>query len=334
MKGIRRVTKMGIFKKNTKSSPSRISQNVNPDMDERIALSSKVKSFFYPHTNEREYFFKLAFPETFIKSENEYFNWMPKMSKTFNPQDVKILIHEFIDQKISLDELTNLLFDFKTFGEFINYTQEEKGINATAVSEYTASLIKSEPISASWLQEIASGYVDRLTTSWLEDLGDRKSTHSSVGSLFQVRVSDSLPYEEAAVIGFRTINYVIKKNGGKFNVNTTQEAGDSLVSDCCTFRGTAVNPLDLINPEVREFVDQLIDGLDKRLKLMLGESPTKDKVFFSGDPMPYRDTLFATANGGAMMASIGFDPSGCKFFDGYGLNKKIREPYNSQWFRR
>lgn len=326
--------KMGFFNKKSKGSPINRHQNISPERAERDELYSKAKSFFYPHTNEREYFFKLAFPETFSKSEDPYYSWMPKMSKTFSPQDVKTLIIEFLDQKISLDELTHLLFDFKTFGEFIDYTQDEKGIGATAVSEYTENLIKSEQLSAEWLQEIASGYVDRVTTSWLEDLGDRKSTHSSVGSLFQVRVTESLPYEEAAVIGFRAINYVIKKNGGKFNVYTSQEAGNRLVGDCCTFRGTAVNPLDLLNSDVKEFVDRLIDGLDERLKLMLGESPTKDKVFFSGDPMPYRDTLMAAANGGAMMASIGFDPSACKFFDGYGLNKQVREPHRSQWFRK
>jgi hypothetical protein len=325
---------MGFFKKNPKSSLSNKLQSVSPERAERDALYSRAKPFFYPHINEREYFFKLAYPETFTKSADEYFNWMPRMYKSLSPQEVKTLIIEFLDQKISLDELTHLIFDFKTFGEFIDYTQDEKGIDAAAVSESTAKLIKSEAPSAEWLQEIAFGYVDQTTTRWLEDLGDRKSTHSSVGSLFQVRVAESHPYEEAAVIGFRTINYVIKKNGGKFNVYTSQEAGDSLVGDCCTFRGTAANPLDLLNPEVRDFVDRLIDGLDARLKLMLGESPTKDKVFFSGDPMPYRDTLMAAANGGAMMASIGFDPSSCKFFDGYGLNKQVREPHRSQWFRR
>jgi hypothetical protein len=325
---------MGIFKKVPKVINKVSYPTVSPERAERDTLYSRAKPFFYPHINEREYFFKLAFPETYTKSTDEYFNWMPKMSRSFNPLDVKTLIVDFLDQKISLDELTQLVFDFKTFGEFIEYTQIEKGIDASAVSESTAKLIKSEPLSAEWLQEIAFGYVDQITTKWLEDLGDRKSTHSSVGSLFQVRINESLPYEEAAVIGFRTINYVIKKNGGKFNVYTSQEAGNALVGDCCTFRGTAANPLDLLNPEVRDFVDRLIDGLDKRLKIMLGESPTKDKVFFSGDPMPYRDTLMAAANGGAMMASIGFDPSDCKFFDGYGLNKQVREPHRSQWFRR
>ena len=137
----------------------------------------------------------------------------------------------------------------------------------------------------------------------------------------------------------------LKKNGLKFNVDTSfpqndehrlaiYEAGQCLVGDCCFVRGAALYPLDVIKDEVKEFVHHLIDGLDAYVKSMLGDKPTKAKVYFSSSPLPYRVTLLQAAHAGAMMASIGADPSNCKFYKGFGFDKQLQDPTERKWFQK
>jgi len=294
----------------------------------------RAKPYFYPHSNERKYFFDLAYPGSAIKSDNPLYNWAPKFDNHLSPERIRLKIKALLDNELTIDELTQAVYGFTTFGAFIDYTQDEQKTDTVKVSKQTEKILRSEPLSANWIKEIAVGRVNPMITSWLEDLGDRKSTHSSVGLLFEVRISEVHPYTEAALIGFKAINFVISNNGGKFKVKPSRESGELLVDKCCWFRGTATCPLDMIDESVREFVDGLIDGLDQRMKAMLGEKPTTEKFFFSTDPMPYRDTLWAAASGGAMMACVGFDPSECRFYDGLGRSAKAMDPHDAPWFSR
>ena len=343
---------MGIFSKRTKpiSSTTRATKPLLPlsaEQIERNELGPLLQEHFYPHTNEDKYFYDLAFPGTVRKSEGydaDYRNWKPLVDDLPTALEIRQMLWAVKDRQLSLNDVTRMVFKFDSYGKFIDYIQNELGHDRVASSPLTLKYLADETPSDDWFDEIQSRYVNRTIQSWLEDLGDRKSTHSSVGDLFRVQVQHVNPYFEAALIGFRTINYVLDKNGLKFNVDTNPlndehrlaiySAGQRLVGDCCFVRGTALYPLDVVNNEVKEFVHHLLDGLDADIKSMLGDQPTKAKVFFTTTPMPYRVTLLEAAHAGAMMASIGADPSSCKFYKGYGLDKQPQDPTEREWFQK
>ena len=67
---------MGLFRK---SFEEKYLRKKRPEEIERDKLSDELHVLFYPHSNERQYFFDLGFPASAWKlSEvDEYFNWRP-----------------------------------------------------------------------------------------------------------------------------------------------------------------------------------------------------------------------------------------------------------------
>jgi hypothetical protein len=319
---------MGLFKK----KQSQFIRQLTPEEQERNALGNRIKNDFYPHTNEFDYFLNLGFPR--VRSEtdtDEYFNWRPRTAQEFTTSEIKEHLYALRDKVISIDEITQRIFGFNSFGEFVEHTQNELKSSAAAASEMTLKMLETEPPSIDWLKFIQFGPVDGYIKKWLEDLGDRKSTHSSVGSMFSVRTSELQPYVQAAVIGFRVVHFVLQQNKVEFNVLTTTEAGRSLVNDCVFFRGTATDPLDVVNSSVFEVIDGLINGLDEQMRTMLGDTPTTENLSMTPAPVPFKVSLMASANGGAMMACVMADPSNCIFYEGWKFNKQIQDPMFRKW---
>jgi hypothetical protein len=319
---------MGLFRR----KQTRVFSELSPELQEGNSLGNRIKNDFYPHTNEFDYFRNLAFP-SFRRQSNidEYFNWAPKTVTEFTPFEIRELLYAFSDQRISIDELTQRVYGFETFGEFVEHTQHELKSSAAAASAKILKMLETEPPSVDWLKHIQFGPIENHIQNWLEDLGDRTSTHSAVGSIFSVRTSELHPYVQAAFIGFRVVYFVLKQNKIEFKVLTTSEAGRSLVNDCVFLRGTATNPLDVVNSSVSELVDSLIDGLDNRIRTLLGDTPTTKNIALTATPVPFKVSLMAAANGGAMMACIVADPSNCLFYEGSYFNKKNQDPKFRKW---
>lgn len=319
---------MSLFKKKQTQSFRQLS----PEEQERRLLENKIKNDFYPHTNEVDYFLDLGFPGVRSQSNvDPYFNWSPRTVAEFAASEIRDLLYAFQDKKVSRDELTQKIYGFETFGEFIEHTQFELKSSAVAASDNTLKMIEAEPPTVEWINFIHRGSIDSRIQRWLEDLGDRKSTHSAVGSVFSVRTAELNPYIQAATIGFRTVYFVLQQNNVEFKVLTSAEAGLSLVNDCVVFRGTATDPLDVVNSSISEIVESLIDGLDERLKTMLGDRPTTENVALTPTPVPFKVSLEAAANGGAMMACIVSDPSNCVFYEGSRFNKLRQDPSRRKW---
>ena len=320
---------MGIFSK----KQNQYFKTKSPAEIESASIYREICEFFYPHTNETKYFLDLAFPENVRVHPYERENWKPKISKFLSPSETKRYLRDLKDQRISLNQLTNLCFGFDTFGLFIDHVQQELGHNGAAASRTTIQLLEEEKASFAWLQYVQSGPIADNIASWLEDMGDRKSTHSAVGTWKRVRITELQPYKEAALIGFRTTSFVLNKHGQKFKVINTRESGDHLVNDCVGFRGTAINPLDVVDEKIRKLVDTLIDRLDQQIKSMLGETPTTENFFLTANPMPFKVSLMAAANGGAMMACVGTDASNCRFYGPGRFDNKPQDPSEREWFR-
>ena len=319
---------MSLFRK----KQTQFFRQLSPEEQERNSLGNKIKNDFYPHTNEFDYFLDLGFPR--VRSQTDfdaYFDWTPKTVAELKTSEVRDLLYAFRDRKISADELTQKIYGFETFGEFVEHTQKELKSTAAAASESTLRMLANEPPSVEWLKFIQLGPIESHIQKWLEDLGDRKSTHSAVGSIFRVRTSELHPYVQAAFIGFRVVYFVLQQNKTEFKVLTTSEAGRSLVNDCVFFRGTAVNPLDVVNSSILEIVDSVIDGLDEKLRTMLGDTPTTENIALTSTPVPFKVSLMAAANGGAMMACIVADPSNCSFYEGSKFNKENQDPRFRKW---
>jgi hypothetical protein len=325
-----RKMNMGLFGKKTQKP----FKHFNPLFAEKISLRNRIMNDFYPHTNESFYFFDLAFPETVIKSQiNEYHNWAPQAIADFEAQEIKELLHSLENDEITIHELTKLVYGFNTFEEFVDHIQDELKQSTAEASDSTLKKLKSEHLSPSWLEFIKSGPIEPNVSSWLFDLGDRMSTHSAVGSLYGVLNSELRPYAKAASLGFRTVNYVLKKNKYGFHVINSPDAGKSFVNDCIFFRGTAINPLDVLNESAREVVESIIDGLENQLQSMLGTSPTTSNHVLTSAPVPFRISLMAAANGGAMMACIGADASGCRFYEGSFFDRQLQPANNRAWYK-
>jgi hypothetical protein len=320
---------VGLFSK----KQSKYFKTDSPEEMERKSLDRQIESLFYPHTNETKYFLDLAFPKTVRISPYESDNWRPKTSTFLNPSETKTLLHDLKDQRISINQLTNLCFGFDSFGLFIDHVQQELRHSAVAATATTIKLLEEEKPSSEWLNYVQSGLIADNIVTWLEDVGDRTSTHSAVGMWNRVRIAELQPYNEAALIGFRTVSFVLNKNGLKLNIVNTPESGHQLVSDCMFFRGTAINPLEVINEKIREHVDHLIDRLDQQMKSMLGEMPTTENFILTSNPAPFKVSLMAAAKGGAMMACVGTDPSNCKFYERVDFVYKPQDPKERKWFR-
>jgi len=326
---------MGLFRK---SFEKKYLRKMSPDEVESRKLQDELKIIFYPHTNEREYFFDLGFPRSASKLYEgygaEFYNWRPKVSGETNSGKIRLMLYEVKNKTKSLDEVTEKIFGYKTFEEFIDYVKSERKQTTVAASEETLNLLKNAKPSKEWDHAIRNEQPDATVMRWLEDLGNRLSTHSSVGELFQVRRSEVAPYTESARIGFCAINYVLRKNKMKFQAKKTRQAGDRLVGDCCSLQATAPLLLQEICEESLETIAQLISNLDSQMKQMLGFSPTKAKTYFSNSPMPYEVTLWETAHRAAMLAAISYDPTACKIYKGLFLDSTLIDPKTAEWFQR
>ena len=323
---------MGLFRK---SFEEKYLRKKSPEEVERDKLSDELHVLFYPHSNERQYFFDLGFPASAWKlSEvDEYFNWRPKVSGEDNASEIRLMLYEIKNKKVSLDEVTEKIFGYSTFEKFIDYVKSELKQSTVAASDKTLNLIRNAKPSKEWGDAIRNDQPDTTVMRWLEDLGDRVSTHSSVGELFQVRKSEVAPYTEAARIGFCAIDYVLRKNKMKFQAKKTGQAGNGLVGDCCWLKATAPLLLQEICKESLEIIAHSISNLDSQMKQILGYSPTKAKIYFSSSPMPFEVTLWETAHRAAMLAAVSYDPTACEIYKGSFFQKTLIDPKTAEWFQ-
>ena len=323
---------MGLFRK---SFEEKYLRKKSPEEVERDKLSDELHVLFYPHSNERQYFFDLGFPASAWKlSEvDEYFNWRPKVSGADNASEIRLMLYEIKNKKVSLDEVTEKIFGYSKFEEFIDYVNSELKQSTVAASDKTLNLIRNAKPSKEWVGAIRNGQPDPTVMRWLEDLGSRVSTHSAIGELFQVQKNEVAPYEEAARIGFCAIDYVLRKNKMKFQAMKTLEAGNRLVGDSCSIKATAPLLLQEVCEVVSVIVAQLISNLDSQMKQMLGPTPTKEKIYMTNSPMPFKITLWETAQRAAMLAAVSYDPTACEIYKGSFFQKTLIDPKTAEWFQ-
>ena len=323
---------MGLFRK---SFEEKYLKKKTPEEIERDNLSDELHVLFYPHSNERQYFFDLGFPTSVSKLSDvdDYFNWRPKVNGKCDASEIRLMLYEIKNKKVSLDEVTEKIFGYSTFEEFIDYVNSELKQSTVAASDKTLNLIRSAKPSNEWAGAITRGQPNTTVMRWLEDLGDRVSTHSAIGELFQVRKNQIAPYAEAARIGFCAIDHLLQTNMMKFQAKKTIEAGNKLVGDCCSLKATAPLLLQEVCEEVSEIIAQLISNLDSQMKQMLGPTPTREKIYMTNSPMPFEITLWETAHRAAMLAAVSYDPTACKIYKGFSFQKTLIDPKTAEWFQ-
>ena len=324
---------MGLFDKKRAQTPGLRKQT--SEGLEKDALYSSVHHLFYPWTNESSFIFDLAFPNSArppsVGDFDDRRNWKPPHNSALNPSEIRTMVYKLQSQDISIHELTKRIYGYKTYNDFVASVNEAQMLGRAAASKNTLGLLRSAKPTKDWLHEIKHGFVESFIQKCLADLGDRKSTHSAVGELFQVRKDEIAPYTEAALTGFRAVDHILKKKS-TFDVIRTPEAGKELVNDVCFISSKSVLPLDAICQSARSAVDGVIDDLDVRMRRMLGDTPSSQKIYRGLNPLPYRTTLEATAHHGAMMAAIVYDPTSCIFYSGYP--RKRFDPSKSRWFSK
>lgn len=325
---------MGLFRK---SFEEKYLRKRSTEEIERDKLSDELHVLFYPHSNERQYYFDLGFPTAAWKPSDveptEYFNWKPKVRSGVSADEIRLMLYEIKNKKISLDGATEKIFGFSTFEEFIDYVNLELKQSTVAASDKTLNLIRSAKSSNEWTRAITNGQPDTIVMRWLHDLGDRVSTHSAVGELFQVQKNQIAPYAEAARIGFCAIDHLMRKNKMKFQVKKTLEAGKNLVGDCCSLKATAPLLLQEVCEEVSEIIAQSISNLDSQMKQMIGPTPSKEKIYMTNSPMPFEITLWETAHRAAMLAAVSYDPTACEIYKGRFFQKTLIDPKTAEWFQ-
>ena len=317
--------------------PQKLNANImRPPDPETIDFSTlNVKNYFYPWTNEMQYFTDLAFP-TFARPESQWadLNWRPAPLSNLEPTTVRQMLKDLQSGRISIHDLTKQIFGHDSYNDFIEFVDESLQTDRVRASDSSLTLLRTAKPSSEWFTQIKKGINDQFVKECLEDLGSRKSTHSSVGELWRIRTDQLDPYTEAGRIGFCTVKHILQPNNIlTFNLRRTPEGADRWVGDSCSPIANSLWPLDAICKGARSVVDELVDQLDEDLKKLLGDTPTKHKIYFSSNPMPYRTTLMATAHAGAMMAAIAHDPSDCIHYEGIWPAKKRRPPSSALWYR-
>lgn len=313
-------------------------RELSPRELEARRLSSSLKLLFYPFVNERDYFIDKAFPDLIshpITSESsnydKYMYWQPPSRQGLSPDDVKQLLHDVASDLETLDSITEKIFEISTFFEFVDFVNQTRGTDQMAASEATIESLRSlEPLDA-WRSAIATTRPPRPILEWLEDLGDRMSTHSSIGEIHRVHRGELAPFSEAARIGFVAIDFALGIGGSRFWVYPSAESGNRLVGDACSPRASVPRPLDVVNPEIFKVVSILIDAQIRAIETIAGDPPV-EKFYFSSDPVPFSTSIWATAHTAALMAAIGHDPSGCLFYEGLFFDKMPKDPRSAEWY--
>lgn len=322
---------MGLFRK---SFEEKYLRKRSPEEIERDKLRDELHVLFYPHSNERQYYFDLGFPTAAPEADptEEYFNWKPKVRSGVSADEIRLMLYDIKNKKVTLDSATERIFGYSTFEEFIDYVNSELMQSTVAASDKTLNLIRSAKPSSEWIGAITNGQPDTTVMRWLQDLGDVVSTHSAIGELFYVQKNQIAPYAEAARIGFCAIDYLMRKNKMRFHVKKTLEAGNKLVRDCCHLKATAPLLLQEVCEEVSEIIAQSISNLDSQMKQMIGPTPSKEKIYMTSSPMPFEITLWETAHCAAMLAAVGYDPTACKIYKGLFFQKTMIDPRTAEWF--
>jgi hypothetical protein len=66
---------------------------------------------------------------------------------------------------------------------------------------------------------------------------------------------------------------------------------------------------------------------------MLGPTPTKEKIYMTNSPMPFKITLWETAQRAAMLAAVSYDPTACEIYKGSFFQKTLIDPKTAEWFQ-
>lgn len=294
---------------NRKPALNKFKDSIAPDRNEVHSLMGPLKHLIYPYNNYSDYFSSAAFPN-FHGFARDHINLDAKLS----PDEIREAIEKTGHGSMSLDELTTAIFGFKTFGEMVAMIDDVLGNKSVAASSETLKVLADATCNDAWLRAVRNGSTTNFIKVCLSDMGGRKSTHSGVGSFDSVASNLVDIYAEAGRAGYIAVEYELKRLGWRFRVKQTPEDGDRFVGDSCFFRSDVRLPLDVMNPTIRHAVSQIVSNLEIRLKHIVGDPTGKQRFPFTGNASSLMQTLTATANTGAMMAAIAYDPSGCFIF--------------------
>jgi len=246
-----------------------------------------------------------AFPDSPTYGGNS-----PIPSRRSAPEVLKAL-NRYISREISADELSQFVLDRPNFVTVVEELLEKSRTQRGAASEAVLERLSSHKASKAWKSGLANGTPHEFIVECLQESSTRIATHSGLGHWSHQPQKYPLIYAEAAKFGFMAVATIFDCERSTFGWTESLGTADWLAGVSLITRPTIMTPLEALSDEHRAEIRRLIEPLAARLDDIYGE-PKPTEMTARARPS-YSETLWGSAEAGAMLAAIGIDSSACRF---------------------
>lgn len=249
-----------------------------------------------------------AFPDT-----TQYWGTSPIPSRRSAPEVLDAL-NRFIRQELSADELSRFVLDRPNLVTVVEEVLESSRTPRGAASQAVLQRIRAHKHSKSWKDQLLTGAPHEFVMECLKDLSTRIATHSNLGPWSHQPNKYPLIYSEAARYGFLAIANIFDCEKSTFGWKQSLGTAEWLANVSLITRPTIQRPLEALSAVHRSDIGQLIEPIADRLDDIYGQP--LDVPLTSRKRPGYKETLWDSAEAGAMLAAIGIDSSDCRFYRG------------------
>jgi hypothetical protein len=247
-----------------------------------------------------------AFPDT-----TQFWGTSLIPSRRSAPEVLEAL-NRFVRQEMSDDELSQFVLDRPNFVTVVEEVLEKSRTPRGAASQAVLERLRAHQCSKPWKERLLTGVPHKFVMECLTDASTRVASHSDLGHWSYQPNKYPLIYSEAAKYGFLAIANIFDCENSTFGWKESLGTADWLAGVSLITRPTIMNPLDAFSNEHRSEIKRLVEPLAVRLDDIYGEP--KVVAMTSRKRPGYRQTLWHSAEAGAMLAAIGIDPSACRFY--------------------
>lgn len=220
-------------------------------------------------------------------------------------------LKKFIQHQISADELSQFVLDRPNLVTVVEEVLEKSRTPRGAASQAVLQRLGEHKPSKRWKEQLTAGNPHKFITECLVEASTRCATHSGLGHWSYQPNKYQLIYAEAAKFGFMAIATIFDCERSTFGWTESLGSADWLAGVSLITRPTITVPLEALSGEHRSEIRRLIEPLAVRLDDIYGEP--KPRQMSTAKRTGYLETLWYSAESGAMLASIGIDPSACRF---------------------
>ncbi len=221
-------------------------------------------------------------------------------------------LNRYISREISADELSQFVLNRPNFVTVVEELLEKSRTQRGAASEAVLERLSSHKASKAWKSGLANGTPHKFIMECLQESSTRIATHSDLGHWSYQPQKYPPIYAEAAKFGFMAVAIIFDCERSTFGWTESLGTADWLAGVSLITRPTIMTPLDALSNEHRAEIRRLIEPLAARLDDIYGE-PKPTEMTSRARP-GYNETLWRSAEAGAMLAVIGIDPSACRFY--------------------